>query len=81
VGDYYPKINIEVTALANLKGEMNVVVLLESLEEATALASRNNHVECSNGLEGHQEGDSKDSELVEHGDAAVFVSLLWCAYE
>lgn len=74
MGDHYPKVNIEVTTLADLKGEVDVVILLEGLEEATALASRDDHVEGSNGLEGHQEGDSKESELVEHGGATVLVS-------
>lgn len=79
MGDHYPEVNVKVATLADLEGKVDVVVLLKGLEEATALASRDDHVEGSNGLEGHQEGDSKEGELVEHGGCVLCCILVWAS--
>lgn len=73
----YPKVDIKMTTLADLEGNMKVVALVEGLKEAALVLSRHDHVVSRNGLEGNQYGSREEDELV-HRCSAETCRLLKC---
>jgi len=63
----YPEVDIEMTALSDLEGDVEVIALVKRLKEASALLSGDDDVECGRRLDRGHEGDGEDGELAEHG--------------
>lgn len=56
------------STLANLVRDVEVVLDIEVLEEASALLGRDDDVEGSDGLEGRKDSDCEECDLVKHED-------------
>lgn len=62
------EVDIEMSTLANLERDVQVVLDIKVLKETSALLSRDDDIEGSNGLEGREDSDCEECDLVKHGD-------------